>query len=91
MFLDPGNAHATWRFADALAALERVLGPLEHLPGLVLRFASQYATADDLALLLRRNSHFIGRLYSDQTAATWARERATERSRSRHWSPPRAW
>ncbi len=78
VFLDPGNAHATWRFADVLAALERVLGPLEHLPGLVLRFDSQYATADDLALLLRRGIRFIGRLYSDQTAATWAREHATE-------------
>ena len=80
VFLDPGNAHATWRVADALAALERVLGPLEHLPGLVLRFDSQYATADDLALLLRRGIRFIGRLYSDQTAATWAWESATELS-----------
>ena len=49
VFLDPGNAHATWRFADLLAALERVLGPLERWRGLVLRFDCQYATADDLA------------------------------------------
>jgi hypothetical protein len=33
VFLDPGNAHATWRFADLLAALERVLGPLERHRG----------------------------------------------------------
>src|SRR5439155_25781676 len=33
VWLDPGNAHATWRFADALDALERVLGPLERRPG----------------------------------------------------------
>ena len=76
-FLDPGNAHATWRFGDVLAALERVLGPLGHLPGLILRFDCQYATADDLALLLRRKIHFVGRIYADQTAATWAREQAT--------------
>ena len=38
VFLDPGNTHASRRFADVLAALERVLGPLERLPGLVLRF-----------------------------------------------------
>jgi hypothetical protein len=76
-FLDPGNAHATWRFADVLDALERVLGPLDHLPGLILRFDCQYATVDDLALLLRRKIHFVGRIYADQTAATWAREWAT--------------
>ena len=76
IFLDPGNAHATWRFADALAALERVLGPLERLPGLIWRFDAQDATADDLALLLRRRIGFIGRRYADRTAATWAREHA---------------
>ena len=75
-FLDPGNAHATWRFADLLAALERVLGPLEHLPGLVLRFDCQYATADDLALLLARTIRFVARGYSDATAAAWARDAA---------------
>ena len=75
VFLDPGNAHATWRFADLLAALERVLGPLERLPGLVLRFDCQYAGADDLAVLLGRGIRFVGRLYADATAATWARER----------------
>jgi len=74
VFLDPGNAHATWRFADALAALERVLGPLGRLPGLVLRFDCQYATADDLATLLQRGVHFVGRVYADVTAAGWARE-----------------
>jgi Transposase DDE domain group 1 len=37
VFLDPGNAHATWRFGDLLAALDRVLGPLERSRGLVLR------------------------------------------------------
>src|SRR3954447_10054124 len=74
IFLDPGNAQATWRFADARAALERVLGPLERLPGLVLRFDCQYATPDDLALLLRRRSHFVGRVYADATAAGWAQE-----------------
>ena len=76
VFLDPGNAHASRRFADALAALERVLGPLERLPGLLLRFDCQYATADDLALLLGRGIRFVGRVYADATAATWARERA---------------
>lgn len=78
VFLGPGNAHATWRVPDVLAALERILGPLERLPGLILRFDWQYATADDLALLLRRRVHCVGRIYADQTAATWARERATE-------------
>ncbi len=73
-FLDPGNAHATWRFGDVLDALERRLGALDHLPGLILRFDCQYATADDLALLLRRKIHFVGRIYADQTAATWARD-----------------
>jgi Transposase DDE domain group 1 len=73
-FLDPGNAHATWRFADLLAALERVLGPLERLPGLVLRFDCQYATADDLALLLARAIRFVARGYADATAAAWARD-----------------
>jgi hypothetical protein len=76
-FLDPGNAHATWRFGDVLAALERILGPLRSLRGLIVRFDCQYATADDLALLLRRKIHFVGRIYADQTAATWARELAT--------------
>jgi Transposase DDE domain group 1 len=74
VFLDPGNAHAGWRFADALAALERVLGPLARLPGLVLRFDCQYAGADALAELLRRGVHFVGRVYADATAAAWARE-----------------
>src|SRR3954451_14919996 len=74
VWLDPGNAHATWRFADALDALERVLGPLERRPGVVLRFDCQYATPDDLALLLRRQIHFVGRVYADATAAGWARE-----------------
>jgi len=73
-FLDPGNAHATWRFRDVLDALERVLGPLEHLPGLILRFDCQYATADDLAVLLQRHIHFVGRVYADQTATSWARD-----------------
>jgi len=76
VFLDPGNAHATGRFADVLAALERVLGPLERLPGLLLRFDCQYATPENLATLLRRRIHFVARAYSDATAATWARERA---------------
>jgi hypothetical protein len=74
IFLDPGNAHASRRFADVLAALERVLGPLERLPGLVLRFDCQYATAEDLATLLRRGIRFVGRVYQDRTAETWARE-----------------
>jgi hypothetical protein len=76
VWLDPGNAHATWRFADALAALERLLGPLERLPGLIVRFDCQYATPDDLALLLRRRIHFVGRGYADATAAGWAREQS---------------
>ena len=74
VFLDPGNAHATWRFAELLAALTRVLGPLERYRGLVLRFDCQYATADDLALLLRPGLRFVGRVYADATAAGWARE-----------------
>ena len=74
VFLDPGNAHATWRFADLLDALERVLGPLGRWRGLVLRFDCQYATADDLAVLLRRGLRFVGRVYADATAAGWARE-----------------
>ncbi len=74
VWLDPGNAHASWRFGDALAALERVLGPLERLPGLVLRFDGQYATPDDLAVLLRRRIPFVARVYADATAAGWARE-----------------
>jgi hypothetical protein len=74
VFLDPGNAHAGWRCADALAALERVLGPLARLPGLVLRFDCQYAGADALAALLRRGVHFVGRVYADATAAGWARD-----------------
>jgi hypothetical protein len=77
VFLDPGNAHASWRLADVLDALERLLGPLERLPGLVLRFDCQYATADDLALLLARGIHFVGRIYADPTAALWARQYAT--------------
>lgn len=74
VFLDPGNAHATWRFADLLAALERVLGPLERWRGLVLRFDCQYATAADLALLLGRGLRFVGRVYADHTAEVWARD-----------------
>jgi hypothetical protein len=74
IFLDPGNAHASHRFADVLAALEEVLGPLERLPGLVLRFDAQYATAEDLALLLRRRLRFVGRNYSSTTATIWARD-----------------
>lgn len=73
IFLDPGNAHASHRFADLLAALEEVLGALHRLRGLVLRFDCQYATADDLAVLLRRGIRFVGRNYADATAATWAR------------------
>jgi Transposase DDE domain len=76
-FLEPGNAHASWRFGAVLAALERILGSLAHLPGLIVRFDCQYATPADLAELLRRRVHFVGRIYADQTAATWARERAT--------------
>ncbi|HKG16898.1 MAG TPA: transposase [Solirubrobacteraceae bacterium] len=74
VFLDPGNTHASRRFADLLAAFERVLGPLERLSGLVLRFDCQYATADDLALLLGRGIRFVGRVYADRTAESWARE-----------------
>ena len=73
VFLDPGNAHATWRFADLLDALDRVLGPLGRMRGLVLRFDCQYATADDLALLLQRGLRFVGRVYADRTAEVWAR------------------
>ena len=73
VFLDPGNTHASRRFADILAALDELLGPLERLPGLVLRFDCQYATADDLALLLRRRLRFVGRNYSSTTALGWAR------------------
>jgi hypothetical protein len=72
-FLEGGNAHATRRFADALDALERVLGRLASLPGLVLRVDCQYATADDLALLGRRGVRFVGRAFSDATGAAWAR------------------
>ena len=75
VFLDPGNTHASCRFADVLEALERVLGPLERLSGLVLRFDCQYATPEDLALLLRRGLRFVGRIYAEVTAATWACER----------------
>jgi DDE family transposase len=74
IFLDPGNTHASRRLAAVLDALERALGPLERLPGLVLRFDCQYATPDDLALLLRRGLRFVGRVYADATAATWARD-----------------
>jgi hypothetical protein len=74
VFLDPGNTHASRRFADTLAALEELLGPLEHLPGLVLRFDCQYATADDLAVLLRRGLRFVGRNYASTTAVGWARD-----------------
>jgi len=74
IFLDPGNSHASQRFADVLVALEAVLGPLEHLPGLVPRFDAQYATADDLARLLRRGIHFVGRNDRSTTASIWARE-----------------
>ena len=78
VFLDPGNTHASRRFADVPAALEDVVGPLEHLPGLVLRFDAQYATPDDLALLLRRGLRFVGRNYSSTVAAGWARDLGTE-------------
>lgn len=74
IFLDPGNTHASRRFADVLAALEDLLGPLEHLPGLVLRFDAQYATAEDLAVLLRRGLRFVGRNYASTTAVGWARD-----------------
>jgi hypothetical protein len=74
IFLDPGNTHASRRFVDVLVALEEVLGPLEHLPGLVLRFDCQYATPDDLALLLRRTIRFVGRNYSSTVATAWARD-----------------
>jgi Transposase DDE domain group 1 len=74
LFLDPGNTHASHRFVDVLAALEDLLGPLAHLPGLVLRFDAQYATATDLALLLRRGIRFVGRNYASTSATTWARE-----------------
>jgi hypothetical protein len=73
VFLDPGNTHASRRFADVLGALEEVLGALHRLPGLILRFDCQFATADDLALLLRRGIRFVGRNYADATAAVWAR------------------
>ncbi len=73
-FLDPGSAHACRRFADLLAAAERVLGPLDRLPGLVVRFDCQFATADDLAALLGRRVRFVARNYADATAAAWARE-----------------
>jgi hypothetical protein len=78
VFLDPGNTHASRRFADVLDALERALGPLERLPGLILRFDCQDATPDDLALLLRRGLRFVGRIYAEVTAATWACERRGE-------------
>ena len=74
LFLDPGNTHARRRFADGLAALEDVLGPLEHLPRLVLRFDAQYATAADLALLLRRGRRCVGRNDASTTASLWARD-----------------
>jgi hypothetical protein len=51
-----------------------VLGPLERLPGLILRFDCQYATAEALALLLDRRIGFVGRVYADRTAETWARD-----------------
>jgi hypothetical protein len=73
VFLDPGNTPASRRFPDGLAALDRVLGPLERRPNLVLRFDCQYATADDLAQLLRRGIRFVGRNYADSTATGWAR------------------
>jgi DDE family transposase len=75
VFLDPGSVHASRRLVDVLEALERLLGPLERLPGLILRFDCQYATPDDLALLLRRGLRFVGRVYAEVTAATWACER----------------
>jgi hypothetical protein len=72
--LDPGNTQARRRFAAGLVALEDVLGPLAQLPGLVLRCDCQYAAPDDLALLRRRNSGFVGRNYSSTVAAGWARD-----------------
>jgi len=74
IFLDPGNTHARHRFADVLTTLEEVLGSLRHLRGLTLRFDCQYATADDLAVLVERRIRFIGRNYADATATVWARE-----------------
>lgn len=74
IFLDPGNSHASHRFADVLTALEEVLGPLDRLPGLVLRFDCQYATPTDLALLLHRGIGFVGRNYSSTVATAWARD-----------------
>jgi hypothetical protein len=74
VFLDPGNTHASRRFADVLATLEDALGALHRLRGLILRFDCQFATADDLALLLRRRIRFVGRNYADATAAAWARD-----------------
>jgi hypothetical protein len=74
VFLDPGNTHASRRFVDVLAALEELLGPLNRLPGLLLRFDAQYATADDLALLVHRRIRFVGRNYCSTTAVNWARE-----------------
>jgi hypothetical protein len=78
IFLDPGNTHASRRLADVLTALEAILGPLEHLPGLVLRFDCQYATPDDLALLLQRGIWFVGRNYSSTVATAWARDLGPE-------------
>jgi hypothetical protein len=74
IFLDLGNTHASRRFAAVLAALEAVLGPLEHLPELVLRFGCQYATPDDLAVLLRRGIRFVGRNCSSAVATAWTRD-----------------
>lgn len=73
IFLDPGNTHASRRFRDVLDALEEVLGPLEHRPGLILRFDCQFATADDLARLRRRGLRSVARKDADATAAAWAR------------------
>jgi hypothetical protein len=73
LFLDPGGTHACRRFADLLGAAEHALGPLEHRPGLVLRFGCQFATADGLALLRGRRVRFVARNYADATAAAWAR------------------
>ena len=48
--------------------------PLPSSPALVTSIPCQYATADDLALLLRQGVRFVGRNYAAATAAVWARD-----------------